>query len=321
MDRINIWGDEKKTVELFLKNWISESTILAHTSGSTGKPKSVRLLKSDMITSAEKTCKYFNLNEESLLGLPLSTEYIAGKMMIVRALVTKADLWCESPSMQPLCSYNLGRSIDLLAVVPSQIPGLLISENISFVKNLLIGGAPLAYISEKELIDRNIQAFCSYGMTETCSHVALRKVGTPYYKGLPGVHFDQDSRGCLTIECNDFSFNRIITNDIVRLIDNESFEWIGRFDNVINTGGIKIHPEEIESKISDFLSEYDYYITSRKSQLWGDKIVLIIESEQPIAGLQEILCGVLSKYERPKEIHYVKELSRTETGKIIRRQL
>lgn len=319
METVRVSGSGSADVEAFVRKWNdSEPFIEAHTSGSTGKPKAIRLLKRDMLVSAEKTCRFFGIDRDSLLGLPLSLSYIAGKMMAVRALASGAELWCEQPSMNLLNDYTMGRKIDLLSVVPAQIPNLLNSGRMDYVKHLLIGGAPLSYKSEAQLLDAKVSAFCSYGMTETCSHVALRKIGTHYYTGLDGISFSIDDRGCLVIRLEDFSIGEITTNDIVKLIDENRFEWLGRYDNVINSGGIKLQPEAIELKIADCLPENNYYISWRASERWGEEIVLVVESASEIANLMHEISKRLTLYETPKAIIYKKILERTTSGKIKR---
>lgn len=213
--------------EKFLREWFSDSdTITAHTSGSTGKPKEIRLLKSDMVVSATATCRYFSLTSDSVLVCPLSADYIAGKMMIVRALVSGAALSMINPSNRP----DLERfdRITLLPVVPSQLQSLL--ENGSLAKkvtNLLVGGSPVSEEIEHRISIAGYNAFASYGMTETCSHVALRRFGDQFFEALPGIVFSTDIDSCLSISAPLFSFKSLQTNDIVNLADSTHFRWIG----------------------------------------------------------------------------------------------
>lgn len=316
---VNIIGPGAESALRFLDEWNSPLPyIVAHTSGSTGAPKPIRLLKSDMMVSARKTCRFFGIDNHSILGLPLSPDYIAGKMMIVRAIASGASLWCGIPSRNPLNGFEINGKIDLLSVVPSQIESLLQSDKAIKFSTLLIGGSPLSPEQESHLIGNNIVAYCSYGMTETCSHVALRRIGCLTYTAIDGITFSTDQRGCLIISCNDLSFKHITTNDIVRLIDPEHFEWLGRADNVINSGGIKLHPEMIERKLMPVIKDHAFYITSRPSIDWDRELVLIIESAEPIEELQDSINEVLSKYERPKSIIFQPTIPRTSSGKLIR---
>lgn len=302
----------------FLQEWKNPScTVAAHTSGSTGKPKPILLNKKDIRVSASATCRYFGIEKSDLLFLPLRPSYIAGKMMIVRADVADADLLVEIPSNSPL-RQRPPRRIKLAAIVPSQIPGLLESGNAGMIEQTIIGGAQISSGYEQMILSAGIEAYATYGMTETCSHVALRKLGTKAYNALPHVEFSIDSRGCLVIHSATMSFGNLVTNDIVRLIDSKSFEWLGRYDNVINSGGIKLYPEAIEQKISTVLSGREFYVGSHPDEKWGNRVVLYIEGKAHIADLPLMLGNVLDKTEIPKEIVYIDRFERTSSGKIIR---
>lgn len=317
---MEIKGDQPALSDalLFLREWEDcRGYIEAHTSGSTGTPKKIRLLKSDMILSAMTTCSFFKIDGDSLLFLPLSPGYIAGKMMIVRAAFTGASLLVENPSNNPLKS-DPGRDLSLCAVVPSQLPSLLKSPYVGRIRNLIIGGAPLSPEYESVLAEYEFNAYVTYGMTETCSHVALRKTGEEYYQALSDISFSTDERGCLMINSSERSFKKLVTNDIVELIDSRSFKWKGRYDNVINTGGIKVFPEEIERKIASAVKERAFFITSRESSKWGREVVLVIEGKEVDADLAGKLEALLEKPERPKEIIYVSAIPRTLSGKIKR---
>lgn len=307
----------------FLREWKSDSGfIIAHTSGSTGKPKEIRLLKEDMRQSANATNRFFNIHPGSLLVSPLSSEYIAGKMMIVRAIEAGCSLIEEIPSNHPL--KDKYGEISLLPVVPSQIPGLLKSGYIDDIQNIIVGGAPMT-VAQEELISacKNTNIYATYGMTETCSHVALRKIGQHQYQALPGISFDTDSRSCLKIIAPEFSFKELQTNDIVELADKEHFIWKGRFDNVIISGGIKIFPEELEQRISDKIP-FNFYFIGEPDEKWGEHLVMKIEcasedNRKIEAEIRETLSASLSPYQQPKAIIFIKEFPRTSSGKILRR--
>lgn len=303
----------------FLNEWFSpDPYIIAHTSGSTGEPKETRLLKSDMLKSADATCRFFGIDSGSSMLLPLSPSYIAGKMMIVRAIHSGARLFIEPPSSSPM-SIDYG-TLDLVPVVPSQLEGLLSRRHADNIKNILVGGAPLSAEEEKKLTGSGIKAWASYGMTETCSHVALRDIiaGDCHFTMLPGIHAATDDRGCLVIDAPEFSFRRLTTNDVVELIDDKRFRWTGRYDNVINSGGIKLHPELIETRISHLI-DVPFYIIGRKSEKWGEEAVLYIESQPFDASpLEEKIRQILDRYSMPKEIIAVTHFDRTPSGKIKR---
>lgn len=320
MEYPNIKGHRSDSLNQFLGQWENNSDyIIARTSGSTGTPKEIKLLKTDMLASAKATCQYFRIGEGNCLVNPLSVDYIAGKMMVIRALVSGANLWNEKPSSLPLNNWTISNYIDLLPVVPSQISGLLESKHLKYVKNLIIGGAKLPVSLENKLKSLNINTYCTYGMTETCSHVALRSIYEDFYKALPGFKFSVDHRNCLIIESETMSFKQLVTNDIVELHDSISFRWIGRFDNVINSGGIKLFPEQIEAKIESILEGRNFFVTSRDSDRWGNELILVIEDLTEIPDLKKKLSERLSRYEMPKDIIYQERLKKTSSGKIIRK--
>ena len=302
----------------FISEWHNENEyIIANTSGSTGTPKKIKLLKSDMNASAKATCVFFNINSTSTLVSPLSANYIAGKMMIVRAIISGACLWIEEPSNKPLNrDYGI---IDLLPIVPSQIEWLLTNcRYTQNVKNLLIGGGAVPHKSEINLIKKGVNAFVSYGMTETCSHIALRNISTSIYETLPSITVENDNKKRLIINTPQFSFDKVSTNDIVEIIDERHFRWIGRYDNVINSGGIKCYPEDIEQKLSQYI-DLPFYIIGEPDEKWGEKIVLYIETETiNRQSLMEKITKVLDKYHLPKEIKCIEKFNRTESGKIKR---
>lgn len=305
----------------FIDEWNSPLPyVVAHTSGSTGKPKEIRLLKSDMRASARACIEFFNLTAESLLYLPLSPDYIAGKMQIVRALEAGCSLTVEEASNRPLQSVSaVERDIDLLPIVPSQIEALLSSPHLSRIKAVIIGGAPITSRDEEQVIKHGLNAYATYGMTETCSHVALRRLGESEFSALPPFSFSTDYRGCLVIDSDILSFGRLVTNDIVELIDSRHFIWQGRIDNIINSAGLKICPEEIERQIAPLLPPGTrFYITSRPSERWGEEAVMVTDS----CGLPENLIDkiklAVGTAKTPKAIIHVDKIKLTDSQKIIR---
>lgn len=305
----------------FLKEWFDgKPYITAHTSGSTGAPKEIQLLKSDMLISAGSTNRFFNITNESTLVCPLSANYIAGKMMIVRALVSGAMLYMEVPSNEPL-KMDYG-AIDLIALVPSQLPSILKREDLR-IKNILAGGAQLPDELAERVMECGINTFVSYGMTETCSHVALRCVGTgesEIYTAMPDISFEVDDRSCLVVKSEERSFKNIVTNDIVNLIDNCHFRWIGRYDNVINSGGIKVFPELIEKQIQSLIPDsIEYYVAKCNDKKWGEVPILVLSED--VREKEQLLCEISgrvnNKAERPNKV-VVTPIKHTASGKIIR---
>ena len=317
LDRAIIHNADEPVMK-FIAEWQNqEQYIIAHTSGSTGQPKSIRLMKQDMLKSAIATCKKLGIGNSPRMVMPLSADYIAGKMMIVRAMVSGGELWVERPSNDPI-HQDYG-SIDLIPIVPSQINALLHSQFLHNIRNVLIGGGAITAYCEEKLISSGINAYATYGMTETCSHVALRHIGTDFYEALPGITFDIDNRNCLVINATQFTFDTITTNDIVDLCDHTKFKWVGRHDNVINTGGIKVFPEDIERKLQ-YLIDLPFYIAGTPDAKWGEAVTLYIESEQyDTSTLHEKIKSKLdNRYHIPKRIICVEKFQRTQSGKIKR---
>ncbi len=320
-------------VTAFVAEYVNEQDyVLAHTSGSTGEPKEVKLLKRDMQASAKLTNEFFGLTEQSVLYLGLSPKYIAGKMMIVRALELGASLIVEEPSNQPLANYDGVQRISLAAYVPSQIMYLLNNpEKMAITDAMIIGGGKLAPRLEHWLAEYGANAYLTYGMTETCSHVALApvsKIGVPF-KAIGEVKFSVDDRNCLVIDAPQFSCSHIETNDVVELLDEKHFNWRGRFDNVINTGGIKVFPEEVESKIAQLFPSIRYYITSQASDKWGEEVVIAFEYSSLTEGeekrgdvqpaLIEKMKTLLPHHAIPRKYVGVKKFEETKSGKIRRK--
>ena len=304
----------EKSIGNFLIDWLSnESFILVQTSGSTGKPKQIILQKDAMIASAKATVNFFKLQPKSTALLCLSVDYIAGKMMLVRALTFGLHLDTVEPSSNPLNEIN--KSYDFVAMVPMQIKESL--EKLNQIKTLIIGGAKVDYQLSEEILKTNCNAYETYGMTETISHIAVKKIGEKSFSILPNIVISKDERNCLVIEAKELSDEKIITNDIVELISNEEFIFKGRFDHVINSGGVKIFPEEIEEKLAKHIFNR-FFISSLPDEKFGEKVILVIEGSS--FQIDTTIFSELSKYEIPKEILFISQFAETETNKINRKK-
>ena len=310
----------------FLKEWINDKEyVIVQTSGSTGKPKDIKLLKKDMIASAKATGNYFNLKEGNTGLLCLPIKYIAGKMMLVRAIVLKLNLVLIEPSLNPL--ESLTTKIDFAALIPLQVKKAFEnnSEKFDLIQKLIIGGAPVSRRLHQLIRNINTDCYATYGMTETVTHIAVKSLNgeneSKYFEALKGVTFFQDNRGCLTVSVKHLSIKDLITNDIVELDDFTHFEWIGRFDNVINSGGVKLFPEKIETKIAAILDRR-YFITSKPCEKLNQKLVLVIEGgpfdKSTNVLFKSSLEDELEKIEIPKEIIFLEHFKETETGKVKR---
>jgi O-succinylbenzoic acid--CoA ligase len=303
-------------VETFCQQWDNGLPISIFTSGSTGKPKEIAFTKEQFIQSAKKTIAFFDLNENTKALLCLSPDTIGGKMMMVRALVGNYKLVITNPSLDPF--EGLDEQIDFVALVPTQVSQILKNPSslskLKLVKHLLIGGAEIPNELMEHMQLHGIKAYQSYGMTETISHVALREIGrNTEYHALPGIHFSH-SNNCLTIHYPAINPNPIHTTDQVELLDKHRFIWKGRADFVINTGGKKIHPEELEQRLSSYISGR-FFLSSIPHPIWGEALVLL--TEQAISLNKTTLASEFSAHEIPKFTQTVSMIL-TESGKIQR---
>ncbi|MGK0389457.1 MAG: O-succinylbenzoic acid--CoA ligase [Maribacter sp.] len=317
----------KKIAWRFILEWLNdEPTIIVQTSGSTGKPKSIFIRKENMINSALATGEYFQTKPKDKALLCLPCNYIAGKMMVVRAFVLGLDLWLSNPS-EP--SKGIDTFIDFAAMVPLQIENLLL-HNLLFIhktKQLIIGGAAVSSSLLAQLQSLKTQCFATYGMTETITHIAIKILNgnqaSDDYQLLPNVRIEKDERDCLVIHAPKIATEKVITNDIVEIISPQKFRWIGRFDNVINSGGIKLFPEQIEQKLNNFIS-CRYFISSLPDKKLGEKLVLVIEEEamtiEELSTLKNKISSLLGKFEQPKEILFTSQFIETATGKLKRNE-
>lgn len=307
----------------FLDEWLDESSdcITAHTSGSTGRPKQISLPKEMVRRSAIRSIRHFGITQQSRLHLALSPDYIAGKMLVVRAICAGCRLTSEEPSQSPLAQSTDSSPIQLLSLVGAQLSGFCESmrkPEAPKVRHLLLGGAPLNQTMRELALSGDWTAWESYGMTETASHIALRRVTADNslpFETLPGITVSLDNEGCLVIDLGiDGIFH---TNDIAELVDSSHFLILGRKDNVIITGGLKVFPEQIEAAIASAIPEgRRFYVTSRPSERWGQEIVLVVEGEPcPLPDMHTL---PLKHHQIPRDILFRRELPLTSSGKIIR---
>jgi o-succinylbenzoate---CoA ligase len=311
-------------------SWLDDSEVVTLTSsGSTGTPKNFELQKAKMIQSALRTGQVLNLNagDSALQALPVS--FIAGYMMVVRSFVLNLDLIAVQTTSNPL--NGIDRSFDFAAMTPMQVFGTLNAENgsdkIQSIEKLIIGGGSISRELQEQLAGFHNQIWATYGMTETLTHVALKRISrhesSAFFNALPGVRFQKDDRGCLIIYDEVTSNDGIITNDLVNLISETSFEFIGRFDHVINSGGLKISPELIENAIAPFMMNRRFVVSDTKDSRLGQKIVLVVEGEESdtLNALKLNEIPGLKRYEVPRQIIYLDSFPQTENGKIIREQV
>jgi o-succinylbenzoate---CoA ligase len=316
----------QNAIYYFLKNWYDNTDfVLAQTSGSTGVPKSIRLSKGSMINSARMTNKFFGLTDKSTALLCLPASYIAGKMMLVRAIVGGFNLLEAIPSANPFKTTHT--PIDFAAITPYQLFHAAESLQKIPVGKIIVGGGPVNCKLEKLAETIPAELYETYGMTETCSHIALRRFNGPdksdYFTVLDGVTIRLDERDCLVIMAPHLLKEEIQTNDMVELIGTRSFRWLGRADSTINSGGIKIHPEQLEKKLEGFIPSA-YFIASVPDDVLENKVVLVIESEaytpQQEQALITYMEQLLTKYEMPKQLIYIPSFIYSESNKVLRKE-
>ena len=309
----------------FILDWLSSSTtLIVNTSGSTGAPKAIRINKEHMINSALATGSFFGLESGSTALLCLPADFIAGKMMLVRAMVLGLRLTCVAPTSNPLEDMQV--SYDFAAMVPLQLRNSI--KHIGGIHTLIVGGAPFSEDLKSQVSQIRTKVFETYGMTETITHIAVKQVNhlefaekeqENLFKAVPNVKLSIDSRECLIIDAPKVSDNLIVTNDIVTLVSNSQFKWLGRFDTIINSGGIKLIPEQIEALLSHLISQR-FFVAGVPDKILGQKLVLLVEGELAVTNLQEQIASLttLSKYQIPKNIFLVSKFLNTKNGKIDR---
>lgn len=303
----------------FIADWLDPNDyVLCKTSGSTGKPKTIRIEKQAMVNSAIATGDFFGLKPKDKALLCLPAQAISGRMMLVRAMIIGLELDAIKPSK--VLNVNPKKKYTFCALTPMQLADNL--PKINNIKTIIVGGAPVSVKLIESIKDSKVQFFETYGMTETVSHIAVKqlngfKSSKPdlTFKTLPGVDISKDERDCLVIDAPRVSKQKIVTNDIVKITDESSFEWLGRYDNIINSGGVKLYPEVIESKLQDVISER-FFVTSMPDDTLGEKLVLVVESGDK--QFDQAIFKVLDKYEVPKDIFFIKNFVETLSGKIQR---
>ena len=302
-----------EAVHSFIRDWQNHSTtIMVQTSGSTGAPKTIEIEKKYMIASARMTGDSLNLTTGQTALLCLSPSTIAGKMMIVRSIVLELELIVTDVVSKPL--EILTEEVDFAAMVPFQVEQSL--SDLKLLKKLIIGGAPISELLWKRITESNIEAFQTFGMTETISHIAMRKIELPErgYIPLNGVDISCENE-CLVIAAPHLGVQHLVTNDVVHINKDGSFNWLGRADFVINSGGIKIHPEQIEKQLSRIITQ-PFFSFGIEDDLLGQKHVLCIEGEFQID--KDKMMFDLENYHVPKEVYFFDNFEYTTSGKINR---
>ena len=308
-------GDDfEKPVGDFLLDWFDDKSYLEiNTSGSTGVPKLIRVDKQAMVRSSLATGDFFDLKPGDRVLHCLPAKYVAGKMMFIRGFILGLEIDFVAPSSHPL--DGIDHDYEFTALVPMQAQYSL--DKLHRIKKIIIGGAKITKPLEDKLKKIKSEIYETYGMTETITHIAAKRIGETYFNTLEHVTITVDNRSCLVIDAPSISDEEIITNDIVEIHNEKQFKWLGRYDNVINSGGVKLFPEQIETKLVSKIPNR-FFIAGLPDAVLGTKVVLVIEGmEQKIAPS---IFEILDKFEKPKEVFFVSEFVETETKKINRFQ-
>ena len=311
------------SVEEFIAEWHSDSAyVRVQTSGSTGAPKPMLVEKRRMQNSARITCDFLGLKAGDTALLCMSLDYIAGKMMVVRSLERRLRLLAVEPSGHPLMA--LADRIDFAAMVPLQVWNTLqVPEErarLEAIKHLIIGGGAIDEAMAVELRAFPNAVWSTYGMTETLSHIALRRLNGPeaseWYTPFPSVSVSLTDEDCLVIDAPEVCAQRLVTNDIADLSADGRFRILGRKDNVICSGGIKIQAEEVERQLQPHLHE-PFLISKRRDAKFGEIVVLLTEGA--VDEARQICERILTQYHRPRAYVHIDHIPLTETGKPARR--
>lgn len=325
--------DEKRqmTLDEFYKEWYSPSTtILVNTSGSTGKPKPMTVEKARMMESARMTCKFLGLtaDDSALLCMPL--DYIAGKMVVVRTIVSGMRLVATPPTSHPM--KDIDDIPTFAAMVPMQVYSSLSvaeeADKLKRIKNLIIGGGPVSDSMCSILKDFPNAVWSTYGMTETLSHIAMRRISGPeasaYYSPLSDISLSTNEMGCLRIDAPKICLIALQTNDVVEFDeDGHRFRVIGRIDNVINSGGVKIHIEEVEKAIQQIIDR-PFAIAKKTDDVFGEIVVMVLQepiNESESIQIKRQIETTLPKYWQPQSYIIIDKIPMTETGKVARKAL
>lgn len=304
---------EKNALE-FIKHWFQgDNRFRFYTSGSTGQPKETYLTRDIMEYSARTTLNFLGVEKGGWFLLCIDPGFVGGAMVIVRAILNGSDLEIIPSSSKP--NYDQ-ESYRMTSVVPLQIPSLLTEpKKILDFEHVLIGGTSLSSRLEDELSSVHASCHQTFGMTETASHIALRKIGTPDYTKVGDIEI-QVTEGQLEVKGSVTNHEWLHTNDVVVLTSSESFQWLGRIDHVINSGGIKINPESLEKQI-EHLFDQPIMFTYLDDESLGQKLILLVEGE-PMNIKSDF--SLLKKYHQPKDIFWLDSFVRTENQKIQRNQ-
>ncbi|MGI4738357.1 MAG: AMP-binding protein [Janthinobacterium lividum] len=326
-------GYEAKVLEL-LRLWLTGAQEFGlRTSGSTGQPQLIVLKRRQLAASAARTGDYFDLGPGDRALVCLNCEFIGGKMMLVRGLERRMHLTIVEPHADPFDFVPADAAFDFAAFVPLQLRAVLAAgraPRLNKMRAILVGGAGVEPSLLAEIQKLKVPVYLTYGMTETASHMALRRLNGPqasaHYRVLPGLHLGQDERGCLTVRGDVTDDQLVVTNDRIELLDKHTFDWLGRVDFVINSGGVKVQAEKVELVLDVALAELGQsrraFVAGRPDERLGQAVTAYVEGEALPPAAERKLLGLLAerlgKYEVPKAVRYVPTFRATASGKLDR---
>ncbi len=319
----------------FCRNWQQgQKQFVVHTSGSTGTPKPISLSRSQLIGSAQATGLVFGLRPNDHALVCLNVDYIAGMMMMVRGMELGLHMTVIEPSGNPLAFFEESSRFDFMAIVPLQLQHILQDTPskvniLNKMKVVIVGGAAIHPNLESAIQQLIVPIYATYGMTETVSHIAIRRLNgdtkSDFFTILPNINIGTDHRGCLNISGIVTNFELVQTNDMVELVDNQSFRLLGRFDNIINSGGVKIQLEKVEMALAGIFQKLGiqdrFFAYGQSDDTLGERLVVVMERESCLTNeqqetLETLAKEVLALYERPKNYYTFVKFLETATSKI-----
>lgn len=324
-------SDQETNAISFCYKWLNgKEEFEFNTSGSTGPPKKIIFQRKQLEASARLTEEALRLVPGYTALICLDPKFIAGAMMVVRSLVTGMNMIIRTPSSNPLA--GVADPIDFAAFVPYQLATMLEKgkEQLNKLRVVIIGGAPLPQEFIEKIQDYSTSFYATYGMTETITHIALQKLNGHDRQGffhlLPGVRASMDDRGCLVIQAPHLGPHPIITNDMVTIVDKTKLRWHGRFDRVINSGGVKVHAEKVENVAGHVFRalkiQKRFFVAGLPDEALGERVVFVVEGDafkhKKEDSLRSSLSRHLGKFEMPKAFLYIPHFAETSTQKIDR---
>jgi len=318
----------------FCRAWQSGQTeFVLHTSGSTGQPKPITLTRAQMRASARLTGQTLGLQPGDSALVCLNVRYIAGVMMLVRGLELGLRMSIIEPSGNPLADFPAETRFAFTALVPLQLQSMLEHATdklpiLNGMKAILVGGAATSPALERSIQAITAPVYATYGMTETVSHIALRRLNgsgaTEVFTALEGVRLGTDERGCLHITSAATNGEPVQTNDVVELLDATRFRLLGRVDSIINSGGVKVQPEAVERIVQDVLAASGpvprLFVAGLPDERLGQRVVVFVEQQrlddELWAAAQARVRERLGPYHVPKDAITVGQFAETPTGKV-----